>query len=440
MPLDYDILNRVCVEDFEKLDSALYNALLKHREILLIANNGGEKMCSTVKALRNQPMYSTHKPRIMLILHDAAKIAELLTYKSLEDRKIGVATITADIHTNSIIKQLSTFPDLITGTPAKLIDIIQKGYVDIQTFDAVVVDDVNCFKELGYFDQLEQILQMLGEHTRVILTSNLEKQGDLPLSLRSGPHIINHLRLSFPYKFHAFTIISDESEKPGTLFRLLCEIQAYPTVVFCNDRGSVIRLEKFLLGNKIKAGIVHGGLPDHEREMILAMFKNGSIHVLITTDRAIVESNIPDIEYIVHYHLPLNAQVYTKRNQILLGQRPYGTAFHILQEDEDQPDFIHTLPDVLQLSDDLPAPVASWWLTLIISLEGTDVLDQAGAIELLKAKGNLHRDEIGLFERGQFGYYQAVSSKKAEKTIKKLDGIHFKNSILKVQVVDITYS
>ncbi|MDP2722846.1 MAG: DEAD/DEAH box helicase [Bacteroidales bacterium] len=440
MPLDYDILKRVCVEDFEKLDSALYNALLEHREILLIANSGGEKMCSTVKALRNQPMFSTHKPRIMLILHNAAKIAELFTYKSLEDRKIGVATITADIHTNNIIKQLSTFPDLISGTPAKLIDIIEKGYVDIRTFDAVVVDDVSSFKDLGYFEQLEQILQMLGEHTKVILTSNLENQDDLPFILQTKPHIINHLRLSYPYKFHAFTIISDESEKPDTLFQLLCELQAYPTVVFCNDRGSVIRLEKFLLSKKIKAGIVHGGLLEHEREMLLAMFRNGSIHVLITTDRAIVESNIPDIEYIVHYHLPLNAQAYSKRNQVLLGQRPYGTAFHILQEDEDQPDFIHTLPDVIHLSDARPAPVASWWLTLKITIDGNDELNQADAIELLISKGNLHRDEIGLFERGQFGYYQAVSSKKAEKTIKKLDGIHFRKSILRVYVVDITYS
>ncbi len=440
MSLDHEILKRTCADEFESLYRSLYQALLEHQDILLLARTGTEKLFSAVKAIQEQPTFSAHEPRIMLLLCNPGMVAELISSGIMEVEKIGMANIMPDKHTNNLIKQLISFPNLVSGTPAKIIQFIQKGYIDIHTFDAVIIEDVSYFQYLGYFDHLQYLLDTLDEHTKVIFTSRLENQLDLPIPLRNNVHIVNELRLKFPFKFHAFTIIADEAEKPETCFGLLCELNLRPTLVFCSHRGAVIRLEKFLLSKQLKAGSIHGGLSNEEYEQLMAMFRNGTIHVLITTDLATMDTKLPEIEYIVHYHLPLNSKSYQRRNQILLSQRSFGTAFHLIQEDEDQPDFIQTLPDVIHLNLNHQLPLNSWWSTIKLLVEGKGSLSQEDVINLMLTHGKLHRDEIGLFEVGEKCYYQAVSSKKADKAVKRLDGVHFNNSILYASVVDITYS
>jgi len=85
-------------------------------------------------------------------------------------------------------------------------------------------------------------------------------------------------------------------------------------------------------------------------------------------------------------------------------------------------------------------PLNSWWSTIKLVVEGKRSLSQEDVINLMLSQGKLHRDEIGLFVVGEQCYYQAVSSKKAEKAAKRLDGVHFDKSILYASVVDITYS
>ena len=439
MSLENEVLKRVCGQEYERIYISLYDALLKHQDILLIANTGSGIMCPTLKAIQGQPVFSAHKPRIMLLLHDQNMLSELITSASAKNEDINIARISPRLHTNNSLRQLSAFPDLVSGTPSRIIEFIDKGYIDIQSFDAVVIEDVSGFQYLGYHEHLQHILDALGEHTKVILVSSLDNQSELPLPLRNKPHIVNELRLGFPFKYHAFTIISDEKEKPEALFSLLCELTSHPTIVFCNHRGSVIRLEKFLRAKKLSVGIIHGGLTDEQIAELMVLFHNGTIYALITTDRAVMDANLSDIAYIVHYHLPLNAQAYQRRNQVLMSHNLFGTAFHMLLEDEDQPDFIHTLPDVIHMELGSAAPVSSWWSTIKITVNQNVILHQNDIIELLLKYGKVHRDEIGLFDTVGTSYYMAVSSKKAERAVSKIDGLRFKGASIRANVVTMEY-
>jgi len=427
MPFENTILKRNCVEEFEQLYKSLFTALLSHDNILLLAPLGVGKMCSTVKALQNQPEFNEVSPRILLLVHDPYVVNEFGRADVFAKNHLSVMQITPELHTNKLIRQLRELPDMVMGTPAKILDLIQRAYLDINIFDAIIIEDVSHFQYLGYYDQLQQLMEMANGVAKVIFTSSLENQEHLPMPFRVKPHLVNQLRLNFPFKFHAFTLISNEAGKPETLLHLLCELFPRPTIVFCNHRGAVIRLEKFLVQNKLNVGMVHGGMEDEALNDTMALFKNGSITALLTTDMAMEAGQDLDIKYLVHYQMPLNNQTYQRRNAILMKNQHFATAFHLFQEDEDQPDFIQTLPDVIEVSEQRVVP-SPWWGTIKLTSDLKVEFSTSELIHLLTNQGKLHRDEIGLPVNISGIYYLAVAYRKAQKVALRLDGIRFKNT------------
>jgi hypothetical protein len=440
MPFENTIQKRACVEEFEQLYKSLYTALLTHDDVLFLAPHGVRKVCSTVRAIQDQPKFTDQQPRILLLLHDPYVVNKLGLDHDTGNSGMNLLRVFPGLHTNRLKKQLDSLPDMIAGTPAKILEIIKKGYIEVGHFDAIIIEDVSSFRYFGYFDHLEQILELAIEPTKVIFTSSIEDQESLPLPLRTKPHLVNQLRLNFPFKFHAFTIISDEEDKPKVLFRLLCELFPHPTIVFCNHRGAVIRLQKILASMHLQVGMIHGGLEDVELNDTLAMFKNGSLMVLLTTDLALTEVSISELKYIVHYHMPLNEQSYLRRNNILLKHNQFATAFHIIQEDEDQPDFIHTLPDVIELSDQVPTAPTLWWNTLKVTTHDKVNIENQDIVQILVGVGKLHRDEIGLIKKISDTFYIAVSYRKVQKTMERINGLKFRNTIISAETVEELYS
>ncbi len=436
MPYENTILQRACVEEFEQLYNSLYSALLTHNNVLFLAPEGVQKVCSTVKALQDQPAFRNHRPRIILLMHDPYVVSEMGINHSFFNEDTRLMRIVPGKHTNHLIRELNTSPDLVAGTPAKILELIQKGYIQISHFDAIIIEDVSSFQYLGYYDHLQQIIETAENTTKVVFTSSLENQESLPLPLRVKPHLVNQLRLNFPFRFHAFTLISEEAGKPNTLFDLLCELFPRPTMVYCNHRGAIIRLQKILAAKKMSVGIIHGGLEEVVLEDTLAMFRNGSLLVLLTTDMAIQDRWFPDVKYLVHYQMPLNNQSYQKRNNVLLNHHHFATAFHIIQEDEDQPDFIHTLPDVIEISHHYHEAPLSYWKTIKLEFSANIVLENSEIIQLLASIGKLHRDEIGLIEKIRHSYYIAIAYRKAHKTLERIDGAKFNNQICSAAIIE----
>ncbi len=439
MPFENTILKRTCVEEFEQLYKSLFSALLSHDDILLLAPLGVGKMCSTVRALQNQPEFHEVSPRIMLLVHDPYVVNEFGQAEIFDKNDLSVLQITPGLHTNKLIRKLKDSPDMILGTPAKILDLVQKGYLEIQTFDAIIIEDVSHFQYLGYYEQLQTLLEMVSKSSKVIFTSSLQNQESLPIPLRVKPHLVNQLRLNFPFKFHAFTLITDEAGKPEALFHLLCELFPRPTMIYCTHRGGVIRLEKYLSQKKLAVGMIHGGMDESQVNDTIAMFKNGSITALLTTDMAMDEDYDMDIKYLVHYQMPLNKQAYQRRNSVLLKHQHFATAFHLFQEDEDQPDFIHTLPDVIEVSDNHHIPPTPWWATIKLTSDDPSGFSTQELINLLTGRGKLHRDEIGMMENISGVDYLAVAHRKAAKVAERLDGYKLKNVRLTAAWIEKLY-
>src|SRR5581483_4962349 len=203
-------------------------------------------------------------------------------------------------------------------------------------------------------------------------------------------------------------VLSPDKDKFGTLFRLICWIGARSTVVFCNHRESVERVSILLKEKGIVNVFYHGALEQPERDSALAKFRNGSSAVLVTTDLAARGLDVPNIRYIIHYHLPATEEVYTHRNGRTARMDASGTAILIVGPEETLPPYIQDRPEVVDIPDATKLPDKPKWTTLFISAGRKDKVNKVDVVGFFTNKGQLKKEDIGLIEVKDFFSFVAI--------------------------------
>jgi ATP-independent RNA helicase DbpA len=169
---------------------------------------------------------------------------------------------------------------------------------------------------------------------------------------------------------------SDESDKLNTLFRLICLLGNRSAIVFCNHRDAVERTSNLLKEKGIVNVFYHGALEQPERDSALCKFRNGSSNVLVTTDLASRGLDIPNIRYIIHYHLPSSADIFTHRNGRTARMDASGTAIVIIADDEKLPPYISPDAQLIELPETTTLPEKPKWSTLFIAAGKKDKVNK----------------------------------------------------------------
>ena len=218
-------------------------------------------------------------------------------------------------------------------------------------------------------------------------------------------------------RLHLYKVLSPEKDKLETLYKLLCTLGSQSTLVFCNHRESVERVGKYLQSKKFQCGIFHGGMEQDDRERSLYKFRNGSCHVLISTDLAARGLDIPEIENVVHYHLPANEDGYIHRNGRTARWEAEGNSYVILHAEETLPGYIADEPEEFILPQVPPKPSLPEYVTLYIGKGKKDKINKIDIVGFLFKKGNLNKDEIGRIDVKDHYSFAAVSRKKIKQTL-----------------------
>ena len=225
-------------------------------------------------------------------------------------------------------------PALIIGTPGRLADHIRRNNIHTGRIKTLVLDEFDKSLELGFTEEMSFIIGSLPSLQKRILTSATAAT-EIPgfVGLRKA-QTLDFLTGEKVERLALMQVHSPDDDKLDTLFRLLCWIGSRSAVVFCNHRDSVERVSDFLKEKSIVNVFYHGALEQPERDSALAKFRNGSSDVLVTTDLAARGLDVPNIRYIIHYHLPNTQEVFIHRNGRTARMEASGTAILILSPDE----------------------------------------------------------------------------------------------------------
>ena len=325
-------------------------------------------------------------------------------------------------------------PALIIGTPGRLADHLRRGNIHPETIRTLVLDEFDKSLELGFQEEMEAIIASLRSLTKRILTSATAAV-EIPafVGLRTA-QTLDFLSGEKPERLALQLVKSPDVDKLETLFRLICRIGDRSAVVFCNHRESVERVSAFLKEKSIVNVFYHGALEQPERDSALAKFRNGSSDVLVTTDLASRGLDVPNIRYIIHYHLPATEDVFIHRNGRTARMDASGTAILLLGPEERLPSFITETPTLVELPEKAVLPAKPKWTTLFISLGKKDKVNKVDIVGLFSHKGLLKKDDIGLIEVKDFFSFAGIRKSTVQQVLELIKNEKLKNKKVKIDV------
>jgi superfamily II DNA/RNA helicase len=336
-----------------------------------------------------------------------------------------------EIEENNLVEA----PALIVGTPGRINDHLRRGNIKAATIHTLVLDEFDKSLELGFVEEIQTIIEALPSLQRRILTSATESV-EIPSFLRmEAPHRLNYLPEDARPPALALQVVNaPDKDKIETLFGLLCHLGARATIIFCNHREAVERTARLLTDRGIINTFYHGALEQREREVALAKFRNGSISFLVTTDLASRGLDIPNIRYIIHYHLPDTRETFTHRNGRTARMDASGTAILVLGPEEKLPSFIEETPEQLTLPTELVLPEKSKWTTLFIGAGKKDKVNKVDIVGFLSNRGELKKEDIGLIEVKDFFSFAAVRRSRVSHMLQLIKEQKIKNKKVKIDV------
>jgi superfamily II DNA/RNA helicase len=328
-------------------------------------------------------------------------------------------------------------PALLIGTPGRVADHIRRENISTEFITALVLDEFDKSLEVGFESEMREIVEALPNLKKKILTSATQEVEIPKFIALAYPKLINYLgKLDSELKYQI--IISPSKDKLDSLVRLLKYLGPQPGIIFCNFKDAIARVSQYLHDEKIPHDCFHGGLEQLDRERALIKFRNGTTNLIVATDLAARGLDIPEIKFIIHYHIPNRQHEFVHRNGRTARMHQGGMAYVMVPEQSDVPDFIQEL-NADQVHSDQLSPhsggQAAKWQTLFISGGRRDKISKGDIAGLFFKQGQLTKDDLGVIELKQDCAFVAVKANKINQLIQFVDNAKLKTKKVRVKVV-----
>ena len=302
-------------------------------------------------------------------------------------------------------------PALIIGTPGRLGDHLRRGSIGVESIRTLVLDEFDKSLEAGFEEEVAFVVTSLTGLTGRVLTSATAMKTypewlgmDSAQILRFLPEDITTGSLGMDVR----VVHSPDKDKLDTLLSLIASTGGRSAIVFLNHRDAVARTAGYLRDAGIGAGHYHGGMEQRDREAALAKFRNGSTPILVTTDLAARGLDVPNIRYIIHYHLPDTEATWTHRNGRTARMDASGTAVLVLAPGEVLPKYAGAAVSEITLPADTQIPPKPEWQTLRIAAGKKDKINKVDIVGFLTKVCGLKKEDVGLIEVKDFLSFAAL--------------------------------
>ncbi|MAO69616.1 MAG: ATP-dependent RNA helicase [Euryarchaeota archaeon] len=234
------------------------------------------------------------------------------------ERNLNIAAFYGGVGIEPQIEKLESGLELLVGTPGRIIDLIRRGNIDTSSIELFILDEADRMLDMGFFPDVEWIIQKLNPERQTLLFSATFPQEILHLSsefMKNPEHILtSELELEIPDITQKFSKIG-RINKSWALNNILLEFKFEGQVlVFCNTKRMVEMLEQRfskVLDKKISS--LQGDMSQNAREKVMTKFKSGEIDLLISTDVAARGLHVDGVNLVVNYDLPTQVDSYVHR-------------------------------------------------------------------------------------------------------------------------------
>ena len=328
-------------------------------------------------------------------------------------------------------------PAILIGTPGRVADRIRRDNLSLQHIHTLVLDEFDKSLEIGFEKEMTEIIETLPNVKQRILTS-ATSDANIPRFVGLQKPVFINFADEGRSQLIIKTVLSPERDKLETLVKALTYIGDKPGIVFCSFKDAMDRVSDYLTENHIHHECFHGGMEQFDRERALIKFRNGTSHILLATDLAARGLDVPEIEFILHYHLPPREKEFTHRNGRTARMNRDGVAYILHYKGEELPDYIQEIaPEELHLDDKQKGkqPSSIKWRTLYITCGRRDKISKGDVAGFFFKQGQIKKEQLGVIEIKQDSTYVGVHADIAEKLIGKINNERLKTKKVRVSLI-----
>lgn len=215
------------------------------------------------------------------------------------------------------IRSLRDKPQIIVGTPGRVIDLINRKALDFSEVQWVVLDEADEMLSMGFKDDLETILSETPDTKQTFLFSaTMNKEVErISKNYLTSPHrisvgSINEVKKNIKHEYY----VVGYRHKKEALKRLIDANPNQYSILFCRTRMETQEVADFLMQNGYAADALHGDLSQAQRDTVMKKFRLKNIDILVATDVAARGLDVNSLTHVIHYSLPDDPEVFVHRS------------------------------------------------------------------------------------------------------------------------------
>lgn len=214
-------------------------------------------------------------------------------------------------------KKLEQGIDILIGTPGRVIDYFKQNVFSLDALEVIVLDEADRMFDLGFISDIRYLLRAMpkpDQRLNLLFSATLSHRvAELAYEHMSEPEVVKVESEITADRVEEIAYLPANEEKIPLLMGLLKRMDDDKSVVFINTKHIAEKIEAWLNANDFKCALLSGDVPQKKRERLLKQFKDGDVNTLIATDVAARGLHIPDVNLVINFDLPTDAEDYVHR-------------------------------------------------------------------------------------------------------------------------------
>ncbi|KAJ7960582.1 DEAD-box ATP-dependent RNA helicase [Quillaja saponaria] len=292
------------------------------------------------KIIQFNAKHGQGKNPLALVLAPTRELARQVEKEFCESAPgLGTVCVYGGTPISQQMRQLNYGVDIAVGTPGRIIDLINRGALNLSEVQFLVLDEADQMLQVGFQEAVEQILKSLPSNRQslmfsatmppsiVQLTRNYLKD---PLTI----DLVGDSDQKLADGISLYSIASEMHGKASIIGPLVTEhAKGGKCIVFTQTKRDADRLA-YALARNLKCQALHGDITQFQRERTLSDFRSGHFNVLFATDVASRGLDIPNVDLVIHYDLPNSSEIFVHRSGRTGRAGKKGSAILIHAQDQ----------------------------------------------------------------------------------------------------------
>ena len=322
MDLKDNLLRGIFSYGYEKPSSIQQKAIIPlttGKDVIAQAQSGtGKTATFTIGMLQlldeskqmNQVIILAHTRELAIQIHDV--VSNISKFMNIN---INLSMGGIDIREN--IQKLLDKPHIIIGTPGRVLDMLNRRYIDKDTIKLLIIDEADELLSDIFISQIQDIFKILPTNMQVCLFSATMNDMffDITQKFMNNPIriLIKNDELTLEGIKQYYVNVERNEFKYDTLIDLYSSFSMSQSIIYCNSKRIVDILSERLTNEQFSVSFIHGGIPQTERNKRIKSFRDGESRILISTDLLARGIDIQQISLVINYDIPKEKENYIHR-------------------------------------------------------------------------------------------------------------------------------